>query len=61
VCRDAAVMYATIFHRLGWATTFNYPAPTHVNLIIKNVYDNGTVRDFMTCTVDQSIYKCDTY
>lgn len=62
VCRDATLLYATVFRRLGWRTSFNYPSPNHVNLVAVQGYilnDNNTL--YYQCTIDQEWYHCNIY
>ena len=61
VCRDVAVTYATIFDRLGWHHSFNFPMSDHVFLSIsKNTLcDNPDLENCgIYCNVDWTTYSC---
>lgn len=54
VCRDIAIVYNTIFSRLGWYTYYEFNVPHHVYLIITKQEDNRSYR----CLIDGEVYDC---
>ena len=53
VCRDYALLYNSIFKRLGWETKYHFDMKDHVFIII--------TQEEIYCTIDQKDFQCNDF